>query len=125
MPPGPEDRMRERRGVFPCDDDPVHAGSDGSTAGARVIGALYRRIERAWHKILDNKIAGEAFYFPVAVTENECGTCHWWRGAVLGAGVGLAFSGRSVAGGVLVFLVLLLCAMQRVADQSSPTEKKD
>ena len=57
-----------------------------------MTGALYRAIESLWHKVLDAPIIGLLLRYPVVLTENECGICHWWRGAALGAPTKIAAS---------------------------------
>ena len=80
-------------------------------------GALYRAIENLWHKVLGAPFIGILFRFPVVMTENECGICHWWRGAALGAGVAFLLSGHFMLGATLIAAVLLICALQKVASR--------
>lgn len=84
-----------------------------------MIGAIYRTIDNAWHKVLENPITGAILRVPVVMTENECGTCHWWRGAVLGAGVALFLTGHLITGVILCGAVLGICTLQMAADRET------
>lgn len=75
----------------------------------------YRAVEAAWKRVLDSR-AGVIFHAPVEWTFNECGVCHWWRGAALGTAMGFMLSGRFVIASVIAFGVMLLVGGQRVVD---------
>lgn len=81
-----------------------------------MIARLYRWIEGIWKAILAHSI-GEIFHVPVEFTHNDCVVCHWWRGAVLFFGIGLALGGHWLIGAVCIALVLAIVWMQRIADK--------
>ena len=82
-----------------------------------MTGALYRAIESLWHKVLEAPIIGLLLRYPVVLTENDCGICHWWRGAALGAGVAFLLSGHFMVGTTLIAAVLVICALQKIASR--------